>query len=89
MIIHFAVSQENLNKEASYMLGRLQVQNLTGLLASVQSHSLREGEGHRPSYQQYYRNISSKTINELRDIYKYELYLFDYPDTPFVDFPKA
>ena len=88
-MIHFAVSQENLNKEASYMLGRLQVQNLTGLLASVQSQSLREGEGHRPSYQQYYNNISSKTIDELRDIYKYELYLFDYPDTPFVDFPKA
>ena len=83
------VSQENMNEEASYMLRKLDVENVTKLLTTVQSQSLREGEGHRPSYQQFYKNISSQTINKLRQIYKFELYLFDYPDSPFVDFDRA
>jgi len=76
----FFLAQENMNEEASYMLRKLDVENVTKLLTTVQSQSLREGEGHRPSYQQFYKNISSQTINKLRQIYKFELYLFDYPD---------
>ena len=71
------------------MLRKHDVENVTQLLTTVQSQSLREGEGHRPPYQQFYKNVSSQTINELRQFYKYELYLFDYPDSPFVDFAQA
>lgn len=34
---------------------------------------------------EYYKDIPQSTIDRLKDMYKYEIMLFGYPDTPFTD----
>ena len=41
------------------------------------------------SYQYHYKNVSAQDIEELRQLYAAEIYLFGYPDTPFVDFERS
>ena len=40
-------------------------------------------------YQLHYVNVSAENIEALRQIYASEIYLFGYPDTPFVNFTKS
>ena len=89
----FVVAQENMNVEAAYMLTRQGMINASTVLSKIQALARRpdEGEeaGYSAKYQDEYKNMSADMIDQLRQIYKWEIYLFDYPDTPFVDFSKA
>ena len=40
-------------------------------------------------YQLHVVNVSVENIEALRQVYTSEIYLFGYPDTPFVDFTKS
>ena len=75
------------------MLTRQGMINASTVLPKIQALVRRpdEGEeaGYSAKYQEEYKNMSADMIDQLRQIYKWEIYLFDYPDTPFVDFSKA
>ena len=87
------VAQENMNVEAAYMLTRQGMINASTVLPKIQALVRRPDEveeaGYSAKYQEEYKNMSADMIEQQRQIYKWEIYLFDYPDTPFVDFPKA
>ena len=87
------VAQENMNTEAAYMLTRQGMINASSVLPKIQALARRPDEGkeagYSAKYQDEYENMSADIIEQLRQIYKWEIFLFDYPDTPFVDFPDA
>lgn len=46
--------------------------------------TMRKSEKHKSRpFSDYYSNISKKTIATLKHIYKYDIKLFGYPDSPF------
>ena len=82
-----------MNAEAAYMLTRQGMINASSVLPKIQALARRPDEGeegtYSAKYQDEYKNMSADMIEQLRQIYKWEIFLFDYPDTPFVDFPNA
>ena len=82
-----------MNVEADYLLTRQGMINASLLLPQIQGAVLRKLEGEKAGlsarYQDNYQNLSSSVIEQLRRIYEWEIYLFDYPSTPFVKFPRA
>lgn len=78
-----------MNNEALHLLGKVVgLDNVKELLIKTQGMVLRKGEREHvsSSYQEHYRDVSQQNIEQLREIYKYETFLFGYPDTPFTDF---
>ena len=87
--INVVVSAENMNTEAEFMLSHYAgIPNASEIINVSRNESIRPDEKKQvtASYQKHYVNVSQENINLLREIYKYEIYLFGYPDTPFVDF---
>lgn len=92
--ILFPVAQENMNLEASYMLTNyVGIMNASQLLPAHQDKVRRPTEGEKAGlsaqYQQEYTTLSSEQIDKLWQIYRYEIFMFDYPYSPFVDFSRA
>lgn len=84
----FIVAAENMNKEAIYMLeSEAFMSNAAQFLSDIGSESVMDAE--RTSYQEHYQDVSQENIELLREIYKNDIYIFDYPDTPFVDFLRS
>ena len=91
--LSFSVAQENINVEAEYILTRQGVINATEFVRKNQALALRPLEGDKAGfsakYQDQYRELSDDMIEALRKMFQWEIFLFDYPDTPFVKFPKV
>ena len=86
------VAAENMNTEAIFMLEKYAgITDADTRMNITRKQSIRPNEAKKmtASYQEHYVNVSSKNINLLKSIYKYDIILFDYPDTPYVDFSKS
>jgi len=72
--------------EGAYVLRRAGITNPQEVLQAVRKDTIREVEKKKPRpYSSYYQDIPDSIIQKLRDMYKYEFILFDYPDTPFTE----
>ena len=82
-----------MNVEAEYILTRQGVINATEFVQKNQALALRPLEGDKAGfsvkYQDQYRELSDDMIETLRKMFQWEIFLIDYPDTPFVKFPKV
>ena len=86
------VAAENMNAEAAYILkNKASIADADQFLADVRNQSMRVSERQHKtaSYQEHYQNVSQENIELLREIYKNDIYIFGYPDTPFVDFERS
>jgi len=75
-------------EEATYVLTKAGVQDANDLLKEYREKMIRpiERMNFTAEYTNFYRNVSVQHIQVLRNIYEKEIYLFGYPDTPYVDF---
>lgn len=90
--MNLIVAAENMNNEAIFILENYAgIEDASQRIVASRNASMRPSEKLKitASYQQHYVNVSSSNIDLLREIYKYDIYLFGYPDTPFVDFEKS
>lgn len=86
------VAAENMKKEGKYLLHEYGgVSDPDWLMTRARNSSIRPAEKKRDTktYQQHYLDVSREHINILKEMYKYEIFLFDYPETPFVDFENS
>ena len=82
--LQFAVRTENMMKEGAYVMEKAGISQAADILNTVRDSTIRDVEKHKKRpYSEYYRDIDTGVINRLREIYKWEINLFQYPDTPF------
>jgi len=81
-----------MKKEGVYLLHKYGgVSDPDWLMTRARNSSIRPAEKKHDTktYQQHYLDVSREHINILKEMYKYEIFLFDYPETPFVDFENS
>lgn len=81
-----SVRVENMMKEGEFVLKEAGIKNAGELLNTVRTGTIRDVEKHKPRpTSDYYKDIPSDIIEKLRYMYRYEIELFEYPDTPFTE----
>ena len=67
------------------------IENIREQITGSREKAMRQSERQHVTakYQIHYRNVSAENIEALRKMYAAEIYLFGYPDTPFVDFEQS
>lgn len=80
-----------MQKEGAYVLSMAGVREPEDWLQSVRNDTIRQNEKQHKSanYQDYYKAMSSESIDGLRKIYAFDIYVLGYPNTPFVDFKRS
>lgn len=76
-----------MKSEASFLLQKAGIANALEIMDQVREESIRGVERHKhsASYVDYYANLMDLTlINKMRDEYRLELDMFDYPLSPFI-----
>lgn len=82
----FVVRVENMMNEGTYVLSAAGVTDADTILSTVREGTIRPVEkGKKRAHSEYWRDIPTYMIDKLRTLYKWEISLFDYPDTPFTD----
>ena len=72
--------------EGTYVLSQAGVTNSDTLLQTVRDSTIRDVEKHKKHpYLDYWADIPDAMIETLRNSYRWEIGLFQYPDTPFTD----
>lgn len=77
--------------EGEYMLSALGMKNATEFLQSARDQSIRQMEADKVSkyYQSYYDSLKVEDIKQLQDLYAFDIYVLQYPHSPYVDFKKS
>ena len=77
-----------MNVETTHILKEAGISNPEDLINETKNASLRENEKTKKSasYQSYYRRMDKQDIEALRKMYSFEIYVLQYPHSPFVDF---
>ena len=71
-------------KEGAYVMSQAGMEGADVILNTVRKGTIRDVEKHKSKpYSEYYRDIDPETIERLRNIFEWEIKLFNYPDTPF------
>ena len=86
------VTVENMNAEAAYILkNHAGIPDVENYLQSSRQKSIRVSEKfqYTKSYREMYATVSKENIDLLRDMFKRDIYVFGYPETPFVDFDRS
>ena len=79
-----AVRVENMMEEGGYVLRKAGFSDGDAIMSTVRNQTIRDSEKSKhKSTGEYYRDIPQDMIDSLRDMYKHEILLFGYPDTPF------
>lgn len=86
-----AVAVENMSEESNYVLEQAGLKNPVEVFNNTREDTIRKNEKAQLSsdYQSYYRDMNSSDIQALRSLYSFEIYVLQYPDTPFVDFKAS
>ena len=84
-IISFAVVMENMASETGYLFQKAGVIDPLATMNAVRNRTIRpvEVKNRSISYTDYWRNVSQAVIDKVRFYYRYELWLYGYPETPF------
>jgi len=82
----YIIRTENMMDEGTYVLSQAGVTNSDTLLQTVRDSTIRDVEKHKKRpYLDYWADIPDAMIETLRNSYRWEIGLFQYPDTPFTD----
>ena len=76
---------ENMAKEKEYLFKKSGVINPMKTMEVVRNHTIRmvEKQGQHMSYTDYWKSVPRTLIDKVRFYYRYELFLYGYPDTHF------
>lgn len=76
---------ENMAKEKEFLLKRAGVIDPLKAMYEVRNRTMRKGEANKDSisYLHYWKNCTYNTIERVRFYYRYEIYIYGYPETPF------
>ena len=77
--------------EGAFMLSTMGVEDADKFLQGVRDSTIRKIEAKQVSkhYQEYYDSLDIRDIKQLQDIYAFEIYVLQYPHSPFVAFKKS
>lgn len=77
---------ENMAAEKEYIFKQAGVIDPRKTMDEVRAKTIRsvEKQGAHKSYTDYWKEINPVLINRVRFYYRYEIFLFDYPETPFL-----
>lgn len=77
--------------ESYYVLEKAGFEEPVRIFNKTRVNTIRTNEKKRisASYQSYYIGMSAADIQALRELYAFDIYVLQYPDTPFVDFAKS
>ena len=77
---------ENMEKEAEYIFKKTGVIDPVAVMNKIRNNTIRpiEKTNKKISYTDYWKNITTELIDEIRFYYRYEIFLHDYPETPFI-----
>ena len=80
-----------MSAESSYILEKAGLNEAAQVYNGAKESSVRLNETQRlsASYQDYYRGINPKDLKALEELYAFDIYVLQYPNTPFVDFKQA
>lgn len=71
-------------EEGAYVLRQAGIADAETVLKTVRDGTIRDVEKKkRRLLSDYYRDVPKEMIDRLREMYRYELLLFGYPDSPF------
>lgn len=71
-------------KEGAYVMSQSGMEDPESALNAVRDGTIREVEKRKPKhYSEYYRDFDPTLIELLRDTFRWEIELFNYPDNPF------
>lgn len=81
----FVVLMENMAKETAYLFKQAGVADPLKAMNEVRNRTIRpvEVKNLSLSYTDYWKNVSQSVINRVRFYYRYEIWLYGYPETPF------
>jgi len=81
----FIVLMENMAKETAYLFKQAGVADPLKAMNEVRNRTIRpvEVKNLSLSYTDYWKNVSQSVINRVRFYYRYEIWLYGYPETPF------
>ena len=76
---------ENMASETGYLFQKAGVIDPLATMNAVRNRTIRpvEVKNRSISYTDYWRNVSQAVIDKVRFYYRYELWLYGYPETPF------
>lgn len=77
--------------ESYHVLSEAGISDYKTLFDEVRQGTIRSNEkqGLSQSYQTYYKTLDEEDIKALGELYGFEIYVLQYPKTPFVDFAKS
>ena len=81
-----------MNVEAAYIMKHhAGIMDADTYLVSSRKKTIRKTEKlhYSKSYREMYATVSKENIDLLRDMFKRDIYVFGYPETPFVDFDRS
>ncbi|XP_067930936.1 carbohydrate sulfotransferase 13-like [Watersipora subatra] len=81
----YIVLMENMIDETSFLLKQHGVRQPQVVMETVRNKTIRGVEKHKSSfsYTSYWKGLPERLIDRVRFFYRYELYLYGYPETPF------
>ena len=87
----FAVAVENMSAESKYILEKAGLRETARVFNKTKKQTARGNEKRRlsASYQDYYRGMNRKDLKALEKLYAFDIYVLQYPNTPFVDFEQS
>ncbi|XP_067952138.1 carbohydrate sulfotransferase 14-like [Watersipora subatra] len=87
----FIVAVENMEPEANYILKMAGLTDPSTFFNNTRNETIRKNEKKNlsSSYQSYYKGMDTEDIETLQRIYAFDIYVLQYPQTPFVDFDKS
>ncbi|KAF6023750.1 hypothetical protein EB796_017924 [Bugula neritina] len=85
-IYSYVMSFENMAKESEFIFQEAGLRDPVSVMNKVRAESIRdvEKENKKISYLDYWKQVPSELIDKVRFYYRYEIFLFDYPETPFL-----
>jgi len=77
---------ENMENELEYIFKQAGLTDPVGVMHAVRTKTIRpiEKTNQHVSYIDYWKQVPSQMIEKIRFLYRYELQLYDYPETPFI-----
>lgn len=77
--------------EAYHVLQQAGINDPEDIFNKTRENSIRANEKKQisASYQDYYRNMDPGDIEDLKKFYSFDIYVLQYPHSPFVDFAKS
>ena len=86
-----AVAVENMATEANHILYQAGIKHPEHIFNKTRENTIRKNEKQQisASYQDYYRDMDQKDIEDLKRFYSFDIYVLQYPHSPFVDFARS